>query len=39
MTFGEEMFLGLVVFAFGAFAACLAIIGSMERSWAKKQGR
>ena len=37
MTFGEEIFLGLVILAFTTFGVVLAWGNWYERSWAAKQ--
>jgi len=39
MSMDEVWFLGLVIFALCAFAGCLAVVSTMERSWAKKHGK
>jgi hypothetical protein len=39
MSFGEELFLGLVILSLTAFALVLASVTWIERSWAKKNGK
>ena len=39
MSFGEELFLGLVILSLTAFAVVLAGVTWIERSWAKKNGK
>jgi len=39
MPTGELLFVALVFGAFALFAATLAIVGSIERRWAKARGK
>lgn len=38
MSIGEEWFLALVISSLSAFAVCLAVVSTLERSWAKHRG-
>jgi hypothetical protein len=39
MSFGEELYLAMVVAAFTLFAGVLAVVGWRERRWAKANNR